>query len=174
MRFSPPAIALSLLLATVSSVSHTQPAERAINPRSVILLDAGYVAQQAGEYDEATNLYEAALAVDPANRSAFIALAQIARAQNLPGKAVRLYREALVLNPNDLTALSGQGEALIQRGAVEKARRNLARIETLCRTRCAEADTLAAALKNQAEVPVLSAEAVSIEPIVTGGETEQP
>ena len=174
MRFSPPAIALSLLLATVSSVSYTQPAERAINPQSTALLDAGYIAQKDGDLNEATNFYEAALAVDPANRAAYIALAQIARAQDLPGKAIRLYREALALNPNDLAALSGQGEALVQRGAIEKAKLNLARIDSLCRSTCEESTKLTAALDKQNDVPVLSAEAVAIQPTVTGGTSEKP
>ena len=63
-----------------------------------------------------------------------------------------LDREALRLDPNDIAALAGQGEAMIQRGAVEKARRNLVRIEALCTSTCTEAGRLLAAIdKAQAE-----------------------
>jgi tetratricopeptide (TPR) repeat protein len=174
MRFAPAAIALSLLLATVSSTGIGQPVRRAVDPGSQILVSEGVKAQQAGNLDEAVGLYEAALAVDPANRAAYIALAQVASAQGLPGKAIRFYREALRLDPNDVAALAGQGEAMVQRGAVEKARRNLVRIEAICTRGCSEAGRLLAAIDLAAAKPVLSAEAVATTPTVTSGTAEQP
>ncbi|MFN2260127.1 MAG: hypothetical protein ABR601_09860, partial [Parasphingopyxis sp.] len=42
--------------------------------------------------------------------------------------------------------LEGQGEVLAARGAVERARRNLARIEAICETSCPPATSLAAAI----------------------------
>lgn len=173
MRFAPAAVALSLLLATVSSTSIGQPMRHAVNPVSQALVDEGSSVQQIGSLDDAINLYEAALAVDPGNRGAYIALAQVASAQGLPGKAIRFYREALRLDPNDVAALAGQGEAMIQRGAVEKARRNLVRIEAICTSACTESARLIAAIDKAATKPVLSAEAVASTPTVTPI-TEQP
>lgn len=170
MRFAPAAIALSLVLATVSSTGIGQPVRVAVNPASQLLVNEGAKVQATGNLDEANGLYEAALAVDPGNRAAYIALAQVASAQGLPGKAIRYYREALRLDPNDIAALAGQGEAMIQRGAVEKARRNLVRIEAICTTGCNEAGRLLAAIDKAAAKPVLSAEAVASTPTVT----EQP
>jgi len=164
MRFSPAAIAMSLVLATVSSAGLTQTADIAIKAASVKLLDEGAIAQKTGKLDLAVDLFESALAVDPRNGSAFVALAQVARVQGLPGKAIRLYREALILDPNNLDALAGQGEALIQRGALEKAKLNLARIETLCRGRCAQTEKLSAAIDNDEKKRVLSASAVTPKP----------
>ncbi len=176
MRFSPAVIALSLVFATVSSAGFSQSADIEIKQRSIEYMQLGEAAQKRGELDLAADLYETSLAVDPRNGSAFIALAQIARVQELPGKAIRLYREALILNPNNLDALAGQGEALIQRGAVEKARVNLSRIETLCRSSCAQNDQLASAIKLAADKPVLSAEAVTPKPKIGDEEpvTETP
>lgn len=173
MRFTPAAVAMSLLLATVSSTGISQPVRYAINPVSQALVDEGAAVQRADRLDEAVGLFEAALAVDPGNRNAYIALAQVASAQGLPGKAIRYYREALRLDPNDVAALAGQGEAMIQRGAVEKARRNLVRIEAICTTGCNEAGRLIAAIDKAATKPVLSAEAVASTPTVTTT-TEQP
>ena len=170
MRFSPAAVALSLALATVSSVSYSQSADVDIKQRSVEYMQLGEKAQNDGNLELATDFYETALAVDPRNGSAFIALAQIARVQGLPGKSIRLYREALILDPNNLDALAGQGEALVQRGAVEKAKLNLSRIETLCRTRCAQNDRLASVIKKSEDAPVMSASAVTPKPKV--GEEE--
>lgn len=173
MRFSPAALALSLVMATVSSVSYSQSADIEIKQRSVEYMNLGEKAQKSGNFELATDLYETALAVDPRNGSAFIALAQIARVQGLPGKAIRFYREALILDPNNLDALAGQGEALVQRGAVEKAKLNLSRIESLCRTRCSQNDQLANVITKSERTPVMSAAAVTPKPKV-GDEKPAP
>lgn len=146
MRFSPIAIAVSLTLATVSSALHGQRTDDDINPRSVELVAEGRAALAAGDAVRALGLVESALAVDPRNRDGFVALAEVARARDLPGLAIRYYREALSMEPNDLAALEGQGEVLVERGAVERARQNLTRIEAICETDCPPADSLAAAI----------------------------
>lgn len=146
MRFSPLAIAVSLTLAVASSSVYGQRADADIDPRSIALVSEGRAALAAGDADAALGLVESALAVDPSNRDGYIALAEVARARNLPGLAIRYYREALSMEPNDLAALEGQGEVLVERGAVERARRNLARIEAICETRCPPASSLQASI----------------------------
>ena len=146
MRFSPVAIALSLTLLAVSSGVNGQKADDQINPRSVALLAQGQAELKAGNLTAANDALETALAVDPRNRAAFVALGRVAQAQQLPGKAIRMYFEALSLEPNDVNALSAQGEAMVQKGAVERARVNLARVKALCKSECAPAIQLAAAI----------------------------
>jgi Tfp pilus assembly protein PilF len=148
MRLSPLAIALSLTLATVSSSVHGQRVDDDIDPQSVALVEAGRAALAEGDNQRAADLVESALAVDPRNRDGFIALAEIAEARQLPGKAIRFYREALTIDPNDLAALAGQGRVLVSRGAVERARLNLVRIEALCEGECPEAVSLASAIES--------------------------
>ncbi|MBX3593298.1 tetratricopeptide repeat protein [Sphingomonas sp.] len=145
MRITLVSIAGALALLSVSTSLYGQRADDQIDARSVAMLDKGKAARAAGNLEEANGLIESALALDPRNRAAFITLAEIARAQGLPGKAIRLYREALTLEPNDIVALRGQGEAMVQKGAVERAKENLARVKTLCGS-CAEATQLAAAI----------------------------
>ncbi|TVV70469.1 tetratricopeptide repeat protein [Sphingomonas solaris] len=164
MRLSPIAVALSLTLAVVSSAGQGQRPDDQINPRSVALVQQGEAARRAGNFIAATDALETALAVDPRNRAAFLALAQVARQQELPGKAIRLYREALTLEPNDLAALEGQGEAMVQKGAVERARVNLTRIKTLCKVECAPATTLAAAIAKGPPPAVVTAQATTVVP----------
>lgn len=164
MRFSPVAVALSLSLAVVSSTSLGQRPDDQINPRSVALVQQAEAARRAGNLSGANDLLETALAVDPRNRGAFIALAGVARQQELPGKAIRLYREALALEPNDTNALAGQGEAMVQKGAVERARANLARIKTLCKADCPPATTLAAAIQKGPPPVVVTAQAATVVP----------
>lgn len=164
MRFSPTAIALALSLAAVSSVGQGQKPDDQINPRSLELLQQGEAARRAGNLQSADDLLETALAVDPRNRAAFIALGKVAQAQQLPGKAIRFYREALALEPNDTAALAGQGEAMVQRGALTRAQANLARIKTICKADCAPATTLAAAIAKGPPPTVVTAQAATVVP----------
>jgi Tfp pilus assembly protein PilF len=146
MRVTSVAVAAALTLVCVSTSLSGQKPDDSIDPRSVQLLAQGRAARAAGNLDGATDLIETALAVDPRNRPAFVTLAEVAEARGLPGKAIRLYREALLLEPNDLAALRGQGEALVMKGAVNQARANLAKIRKLCKAGCGEATQLAAVI----------------------------
>lgn len=146
MRTSSVALAAALAVVSIATSLSGQKPDTAIDPRSAQLLEQGLALKRAGNLEGATDALETAVAVDPRNRAAFITLAQVAEARDLPGKAIRLYREALLLDPNDVAALRGQGEALVAKGAVARARDNLARIRTLCKTGCNDAVVLAAVI----------------------------
>lgn len=146
MRFTSVSVAGALALLCVSTALSGQRPDNQIDARSLSLLDQGKAARTAGKLEQANDLIETALVVDPRNREAFITLAEIARAQGLTGKSIRLYREALKLEPNDVRALAGQGESMVAKGAVEKAKENLAKIRTLCGKQCGPADQLAAVI----------------------------
>jgi Tfp pilus assembly protein PilF len=147
MRVTAISAAAALLLLSVSTSLRAQRPDDQIDPKSVALVQQGRAAQAAGNLDGATDALESALAVDPRNRDAFVALAEIARTRDLPGKAIRYYHDALSLEPNDVAALRGQGEAMVQKGAVEKAKENLAKIRTLCGAgACNDGTLLAAAI----------------------------
>ena len=136
MRFAPVAAALSLFLATTASV--TSANEQEASPRAAMLIAEGHAALEAGDTQAAIDAYEAALVVDPGYTPIFIALAEAARRDGLQGKAITYYREALSRDPGNFAALSGEGEALVEKGAVEKARANLTRLESLCGINCPE------------------------------------
>lgn len=164
MRFSPAAVALAAVLATVSSSVESQKPDDQIDPRSMALLQRAEAARGAGQLSQAQDLLETALAIDPKNRGAYVAMGRVATAQALPGKAVRFYREALTIDPNDLAALSGQGVALVDRGAVERAKANLAKIRTICKAECQPATTLAAAITKGPPPAVVTAQNNTIVP----------
>ncbi|MFL0356423.1 tetratricopeptide repeat protein [Erythrobacter sp. GH1-10] len=136
MRFAPAAAALSLLLVTTASVTHA--GDRDADPRAADLIVEGKALLAAGDTQEAIDAFEAALAIDPGYTPIFLELAEAARQDGLQGKAIRYYREALDRDPDNFAAISGEGEALVEKGALEKAKRNLARLESLCGSNCPE------------------------------------
>jgi tetratricopeptide (TPR) repeat protein len=115
-------------------------------PLSLKLQAAGDQALANRNTRGAIENYEAALAADPRNRQAYIGLGRASEADGLPGQAIRYYREALEIDPNDLTALELQGLALVERGAKARAEENLERVKLLCKGPCAPADRLTAAI----------------------------
>jgi Tfp pilus assembly protein PilF len=172
MRLMPVALAAVIVVGTMASAGHGQRPDSQIDSRSVALAQQGQAALTAGQHDQATDLYETALAVDPRNRDAYLGLARIAQAQRLPGKAIRLYQDALTIEPNDVNALAGQGEAYVQRGAVDRARRNLTRVQELCGRPCAQATQLSAVI--QRGPPVETAQQATTPPATTPPATTPP
>jgi len=166
MRVGFLALSAGLILASLPTASDAQRADNDIFPRSIALQQEGHKAQDAGDLDLAIDLYESALAADPRNRSAIIALAQVARAQGLPGKAIGLYREALVLEPNDVVALTGQGEALADKGALELAREKLAEAQRICDSKCPQVAALEKTIASSASKRVVAAEVLVPKPVV--------
>lgn len=162
MRYAPVAVALSLVVAMTGSMGSAKGTVE--NPRAGVLLKEGHAALAKGDIGIATDSFEAALAIDPANPSALIGLADAARRDGLQGKAIRYYREALERDPNNVVAISGEGGAMVEKGALEKARRNLTRLEGLCGKGCAETADLAAAIARGPAPRVVSAEAVKPDP----------
>ena len=167
MRFTPPAVGIALVLATVSSVGHGQRPDAAIDARSMLLVAQAKSDLAAGHLDVANDALESALAVDPRNRGAFALMAEVAQKQGLPGKAIRLYRESLLIEPNDIAALAGQGEAMVAKGAVTKAKENLARIKALCIGACPDGTRLAAVIEKGPPPVVQSAQAAPVSPVST-------
>jgi cytochrome c-type biogenesis protein CcmH/NrfG len=166
MRYTPAALALSLLLAVTSSVSFSAPSEP-LDPRASALLGEGRAQLATGHVNEAIDAYEAALTVQPGNVTILLHLAEATRRQGMQGKALHYYREALTSEPGNLLAISGEGAAFVEKGAVEKARRNLARLQGLCGSNCEATRELSAALAKGPAPRVVSAEAVKPEPVIS-------
>jgi tetratricopeptide (TPR) repeat protein len=171
MRVGFLALTAGVILASLPTASDAQRADNDIFPRSIALQQEGHKAQDAGDLDAAIGFYESALAADPRNRSAIIALAQVARAQGLPGKAIGLYREALVLEPNDIVALTGQGEALADKGALELAREKLTEAQRVCSDKCPQVAALEKTIASSASKRVVAAEVLVPKPVATVGAT---
>ena len=165
MRFAPAAAALSLVFAVHASVGYG--AEREPAPRAAQLVAEGRAALAGGQPQAAIDAFEAALAVDPGYTPIYLDLAQAARREGLQGKAIAYYREVLDRDPNDYAALSGKGAALVEKGAIEKARTTLSQLESLCGAGCPETRQLAAIISQGSQPRVLTAEAVMPDAQVT-------
>jgi Tfp pilus assembly protein PilF len=145
MRITTVSVAIALVAVSLSSALYGQRADDQIDPRSVAMVQQGDAARAAGNLDAATDALETALVIDPRNGGAFIGLAKVAQARGLPGKAIRYYREALLLDPNDTRALSGQGQAMVAKGAMDRAQEVLGQIKKICGS-CADATELSASI----------------------------
>lgn len=168
MRYTPAAAALALLAAVTASVGHSAPAQP-LDPRAAALVQQGRAALAGGNADGATDAFEAALAIQPGHVAIYLNLAEASRKQGMQGKALHYYREAIELDPGNQFAIAGEGLALVEKGATEKAKRNLARLEQLCgKGDCSPARELATAIeKGPTPQVVVSAEQIKTQPEVT-------
>ena len=135
------------LIASSGANSQAPRPDSQLNPQSVELTRAGEAALASGDFQAADDALELALVLDPRNRHAFVTLAKVAQKQKLYGQAIRYTNKALALEPNDLSALAVQGEAMVEMGAVARAQQNLAKVRKLCgAAACPQGTTLAAAI----------------------------
>jgi len=166
MRYAPAAAAISLLVAVSASVG-SAGVEQA-DPRAAALMVQAQDALDAGQPQRAVDALEAAFAVDPQYTPILVALAEASRREGLQGKAIRYYREALTRDPGNYAAISGEGAAMVEKGAIDRAQRNLAQLESLCGSSCPETRTLATAIaQGPKNSKVLTAEAVMPDAVVT-------
>jgi len=164
MRYFPVALALSMAFAVTGSIGQARLAEP-VDPRAGVLLASGRAALARGDVEAATDAFESALAVDPGYVGTLVALGDAARKAGLQGKAIHYYRVALERDAGNLAAIGGEGAAMAEKGALDKARANLARLEALCGKGCAETRILADAITKGPAPKVVSADAVKPQPV---------
>lgn len=147
MQSFPRLLLAGMAAAALASPVIGQRADDQIQPKSVELMHRGQALLSAGKLDDAENMLETALAVDPRNRWAYVDLARVAEGQRLFGKAIRMSSRALEIEPNDVDAIAVQGEAMVQVGAVARAQENLQKLQKLCAARnCPQVAQLSSAI----------------------------
>lgn len=146
----------AMLAAPVAS----QKPDDLILPRSVELLHQGEALLAAGKFEAADDVLETSLAIDPRNRAAFVVMARVAQKEKLFGKAIRFTNKALALEPGDRDALAVQGEAMVELGAVPRAKDNLAKLQKLCPSGCQQLAMLSAAISRGPTVAAAKAPAI--------------
>jgi Tfp pilus assembly protein PilF len=156
-----------LLLVALSGVALAAPvagqkADDQILPKSVELERQARESITAGKLEQAEDLLETALAIDPRNRGAFVDIARVAEKQHLFGKAIRMTNKALLMEPNDPDALAVQGEAMVDMGATARAQAKLQKLHAICGAKsCPQVAQLTAAISRG---PVVAAAKVPSSP----------
>ena len=167
MRYTPAALALALAATLTASSGYGAP-PAPLDQRAAALVQLGRTALSTGNADDAMTDFEAALAIQPGHPAIYLNLAEASRKQSLQGKALHYYRAALKLDPSNQYAIAGEGEALVEKGAVEKAKLNLARLVQLCgNANCVPAQSLTAAIARGPTPQVLTAAQVEVKPEVS-------
>ena len=156
MRISVRFLALGTAATLLASPVVGQRPDDQILPQSIEFQKQGEAELSAGNLSGATDLLETSVAIDPRNRSAFIDLARVAKKEKLFGKAIRLANEALELEPNDLDAIEVQGEAMVELGAIPRAKENLAKLQKLCSSNCRQVAALSSAINRGPTVASVS------------------
>jgi Tfp pilus assembly protein PilF len=147
MRTLPRLVMVGLIGVALASPVIGQRADDQIQPKSVELQRQARALLGAGKLEQADDVLETALAVDPRNRGAFVDLARVAEKQHLFGKAIRMTNKALLLEPNDPDAIALQGEAMVEMGAVARAQANLQKLQAICAPKgCPQLAQLSAAI----------------------------
>ena len=146
MRLSPLVLVFGLAASSMAVPGVSQRPDDQLAPKSVALVKQGEASAAAGKYLDADDAFETALAVDPRNRAAFVAMARVAARQKLYGQAIRFTNKALSLEPTDRSALGVQGQAMVEIGALGRAKDVLTKLQTVCAGACPEAATLSAAI----------------------------
>ncbi|HEX7930051.1 MAG TPA: hypothetical protein VF470_03995, partial [Sphingomicrobium sp.] len=138
MRLLPNVLIAGVAIALAAGSAIGQRPDDQLLPRSVQLFQQGQTHLAAGRFTEADEAFETSLAVDPRNRAAYNALARVAQRQKLFGQSIRYTKKALLLEPNDRDAIAIQGEAMVELGAVARAKENLAKLQKLCPSGCTQ------------------------------------
>jgi tetratricopeptide (TPR) repeat protein len=146
MRSLPRLLLVGFAGLALAAPAVSQKSDDQILPKSVQLQREGKALLSAGKLEQAEDVLETSLAVDPRNRGAFVDLARVAEKQHLYGKAIRMTNKALLLEPNDPDAIAVQGEAMVEMGAVARAQANLQKLQTICAKGCPQVAQLSSAI----------------------------
>jgi tetratricopeptide (TPR) repeat protein len=146
MRSLPRLLLIGFAGLALAAPAVSQKSDDQILTKSVQLQREGKALLSVGKLEQAEDVLETSLAVDPRNRGAFVDLARVAEKQHLYGKAIRMTNKALLLEPNDPDAIAVQGEAMVEMGAVARAQANLQKLQTICAKGCPQVAQLSSAI----------------------------
>jgi len=147
MRSLPRLLLIGFAGVTLAAPVMGQRPDDQIAPKSIELEHQARTLVASGKLEQAEDVLESALAVDPRNRGAFVDIARVAEKQHLYGKAIRMTNKALLLEPNDPDAIAVQGEAMVEMGATARAQANLQKLQQICGAKpCPQVAQLSAAI----------------------------
>ncbi len=119
-----------ILTAALSVAGQAQTAQQYQDVSNQLAVDAESLIASAPE--DAKIMFERALVANPANMSALLGLARTLDVMGRPGRSLKYYRQALSLEPDNVTALAAQAKAFLKRDLVDRAEVNQLRLAELC------------------------------------------
>lgn len=143
----PSSVAAPLTLDGASSVAPPTTVAAGAPVTVPALVAEGRTAIAAKKWADAIAALKKAEALDPKNADVQNLLGFSSRGNGDYKSALAHYGAALKINPKHVGALEYQGVAYVLLGQTSKARANLASLQKICGTTCAQYKDLAAALK---------------------------
>jgi len=147
------ALGLGAALATAAALANRgvdaflAPADAAPAPiEAAVDTQPGYAAIEAGDYELAIAVFEAAIARRPADAEAHNQLGYIHRRLQDFERAFGHYRTALALDPSHTGAHNYIGEAYLETGDLARAEEHLQALDLICLFGCDDYDELAEAV----------------------------
>lgn len=137
MRAAFVGLCVTVMMASTSALAQGRPGS--VNPLSLDFSRQAQASLAAGKTTEALDLFEASVVADPRNTAAYIGLGRTYQQLGMPGRALRYYRQALTINPNDPVALELQAIGFAASGMSQQATANLQRLRRVCASNCTAA-----------------------------------
>ncbi len=110
-------------------------------------LVAGIRALQAEDFEGAVKQLERAIVADPKSSIAYYNLGRSHRGLGDAVRALKYFRLALLIEPNNFPALREWGETLLAAGKADEARDVLSELEERCGNSCPETSALRRAIR---------------------------
>lgn len=126
-----------------STSSRPAPTRQAAQPSD---FELGVKAVQARDFERALPLFEKVTRAEPRNADAWNYLGFSQRQLRHFDQSLAAYQKALALNPNHRGAIEYLGELYLDLGEPDKAREQLAKLQSLCPKGCSEFDDLSKAV----------------------------
>jgi len=142
------AVVLAIALAAVAMAAGSPSTSRppAAPKAQASDYDLGVKAVQARDYQRALALLQKVVQAEPRNADAWNYIGFSHRHLRQFDQSLAAYQKALALNPNHRGAIEYLGELYLDLGDVDKAREQLAKLQSLCPTGCPEHDDLSKAV----------------------------
>jgi Flp pilus assembly protein TadD len=140
------AVVFAVALAPVAMAAGSPSTSRPPAAQKAQASDLGVKAVQARDYQRALTLLQKVVQAEPRNADAWNYIGFSHRHLRQFDQSLAAYQKALALNPNHRGAIEYLGELYLDLGDVDKAREQLAKLQSLCPTGCPEHDDLSKAV----------------------------
>ena len=137
---------MAWIVGSLVAVGAVAPAAQANAEKRQLNLAAGIRALEAEDFESAVRQLERAIVADPKSSLAYYHLGRSHRGLGDSVRALKYFRLALLIEPNNFPALHERGETLLAAGKADEAREVLSELEERCGGSCPETSSLRRAI----------------------------